>query len=70
MTEGGSRCRSSWVNILDDTESDAEVSDSGTESGDLGEKSLGTLEVLEKMLLFFIEVRTQTTWNVWGDTWW
>ena len=46
--EGGSRCMSSWVNMWDDTEPDAEGPDSETESGDLVEKTLGTFEVLEK----------------------
>ena len=42
-------------------ESDPEVPDSETESGDLVEETLGTFEVLEKVLLFCIEPRLETT---------
>ena len=66
--EGDSRWRSIWVNILDDTGSDAEVSGSDTESGDLGEISLEILDVLEKNSLFFIEAQKLKPRGTYGMT--
>jgi hypothetical protein len=51
----------SWVAILDDMSAVAEVPGSETESGDLGENTLGTFfTVLEKVVVD-IEPRVETT---------